>query len=115
MRAGDGHGHRGPHVDPEERKGFVVGSSCDPPPRSGEGRRPTVRPTPKLNDRDRVLFVLIVNAPHWYCVEFVDQPVSKTSALSNALRRKGCDVTLRSDTKGGHWVFARWTHETPVI
>lgn len=80
-----------------------------PPPRRPNGR-PNRGPLPaRLLPIEQTLHILLTHPGEWHVV---DRHTKSSSALSAALRRRGCDVVARLCVD--EYVFwARWTHEVP--
>lgn len=88
------------------------------PRASRGGRRYSGAYPPRLLPIEHALVVLIEAAPNWVIVDqWTKKPQrgSSYSAMTVALRRRGADIAVRTDSDDPtQWVaYARWTHPHP--
>lgn len=94
---------------PERR--FVSRNSLPP----SKGGRPQRVLKPNLRQVEQTLFILLSKPGVWFLVDEYWGQTSTTSAIRNALYRRGAETRIRSSEAfdGLVQVWARWTHDVP--
>ncbi len=100
-------------------------TELEPPRRSSRTSRNTLPPSkgvrkqkiqpPNLRDVEQTMFILLSHRNVWYLIDEFVGISSQSSAIGQAVRRRGCEVQQRPGTLDDRviQVWARWTHEVP--
>lgn len=94
------------------RRKFMETRVALPP---SKGARPQTIPPPNLRPVEMTLFQLLSRPGVWFLVDEYIGETSTTSAMRNALWRRGVETRIRKSHLDGRvvQVWARWTHPVP--